>query len=225
MMPGEDRKAVGRRRSRRAELPCLSPSLESRRARNQVVHRFPNEPVPNARRPALEYRRHLRRRHRVGLRACAALAPEGIAFDCRGWLGRRLRAAECNRYSGRASLLLSRRNERSRPNAKFTACCRHRSLYALTGIQILRINTLYQLYADKLAGFDPAIAVDESSRVHRLSPLRASESANIRTPLIRVLWIWEQIPGAKRFSINLVCNIRSRARYCAERNDPRTSLR
>jgi rhamnulokinase len=28
-------------------------------------------------------------------------------------------------------------------------------LYALTGIQILRLNTLYQLFADKLAGYDP----------------------------------------------------------------------
>ncbi len=28
-------------------------------------------------------------------------------------------------------------------------------IYSLTGIQILRLNTLYQLYADKIAGFDP----------------------------------------------------------------------
>ncbi len=32
-------------------------------------------------------------------------------------------------------------------------------LYGLTGIQILRINTMYQLFADKLAGCDPALAV------------------------------------------------------------------
>ena len=53
-------------------------------------------------------------------------------------------------------------------------------LYSLTGVQIIRINTLYQLYADKLARFEtraPWINIPEFMS-HRLGGKRVSEYTN-----------------------------------------------
>ena len=63
------------------------------------------------------------------------------------------------------------------------------SLYSLTGIQILRLNTLYQLYADKLAGCDlslPWLNLPEFI-TYRLCGRRVSEYTNAtHTALVKL---------------------------------------
>ena len=88
-----------------------------------------------------------------GLRLCAEAAPEGIlSIAVDGWAvdyvrlqsdGRPLENPFCHR------------DERTvRATEKVHGLLKPDRLYALTGIQILGLNTLYQLYADKLAGID-----------------------------------------------------------------------
>jgi rhamnulokinase len=87
----------------------------------------------------------------AGLRSCAELAPEGIAsIGVTGWAvdyvrldreGRPLAAPFCYRDE--------------RTQAAMDAVHKllpEKRLYALTGVQIQPINTLYQLYADRQAG-------------------------------------------------------------------------
>lgn len=91
-----------------------------------------------------------------GLCACAALAPEGItSIGIDGW------AVDYVRLNGQgkpAALPFCYRDLRTEQSEiKAHSILPPKRLYALTGIQILRINTLYQLYADKLAGCDPRL--------------------------------------------------------------------
>ncbi len=63
---------------------------------------------------------------------------------------------------------------------QFTLLLPPSRLYSLTGIQILRLNTLYQLFADKLAGFDaraPWVNLPEFI-TYRLCGKRVSEYTN-----------------------------------------------
>lgn len=115
----------------------------------------------------------------AGLRACAARAPEGIAsLAVDGWavdyvrLGRRGEAI--------ALPFCYRDTRTEKAESEVHAVLPSSRLYSLTGIQILRINTLYQLYADKLADCDahmPWINLPEFIS-YRLSGKRVSEYTN-----------------------------------------------
>ncbi|HKT46523.1 MAG TPA: rhamnulokinase family protein [Candidatus Acidoferrales bacterium] len=115
-----------------------------------LVHRFVNSPISSAN--GLRWDAEGIYRGIVhGLRQAASRAPEGIAsIGIDGWAvdyvrldqdGAALEAPYCYRD----------------PRTETAAARVHEilpadRLYSLTGIQILRINTVYQLYADKLAG-------------------------------------------------------------------------
>jgi len=118
-----------------------------------IVHRFPNGPVFSAGGLRWQIRR-IFEGVTAGLRMCASAAPEGIAsIAVDGWgvdyvrldrAGELLADPFCHRdeRAERAMRALVRRITPER-------------LYALTGIQLLALNTLFQLYADNLAGVDP----------------------------------------------------------------------
>ncbi len=92
-----------------------------------------------------------------GLRRCAAIAEEGIAaIGVTGWAVDYVRlqaASEAGAVSGVTGDPFCYRDARTGPAMEAV----HRRippdrLYALTGIQVLALNTLYQLYADGMSG-------------------------------------------------------------------------
>ncbi len=89
-----------------------------------------------------------------GLKKCAAIATEGIrSIAVDGW------AVDYVRVDASGQPLADPfcyRDERGieAERAVYERCAPAR-LRELTGVQLIRINTLYQLYADKLAGTDP----------------------------------------------------------------------
>jgi rhamnulokinase len=121
----------------------------------ELVHRFPNAPISanDSLRWDIEA---IFSGVATGLRACAALPPEGIAsIGIDGW------AVDYVRLDSQGSPIALPFCYRD-PRTEQSEIAVHsilplERLYALTGIQILRINTLYQLYADKLAGCDPRL--------------------------------------------------------------------
>jgi rhamnulokinase len=89
----------------------------------------------------------------AGLRACADLAPSGIAaVGVDGW------AVDYVRLNPQGQMVenpFCYRDERTlKAEREINSRISVERLYALTGIQQLRINTLYQLYADGLEGMD-----------------------------------------------------------------------
>ncbi len=122
--------------------------------RAQLVHRFPNAPVATAQGlvwplEAIEGGMF------AGLAQCAALAPEGIrsvAID--GWAVDYVR---CGADGAATAQPFCYRDERTLAAEQAThATTPAATLRALTGVQIQRINTAYQLVADKLAGNEPS---------------------------------------------------------------------
>ncbi|HMI50568.1 MAG TPA: rhamnulokinase family protein [Candidatus Saccharimonadales bacterium] len=115
----------------------------------------------------------------TGLNSCAVRAPEGIAsVAIDGW------AVDYVRLDSKGdplALPFCYRDERTeKSEVAVHAIMPAAGLYALTGIQIMRLNTLYQLYADKLAGRDvhtPWINLPEFM-AYRLCGKRASEYTN-----------------------------------------------
>ena len=117
-----------------------------------LVHRFPNGPVEhNGLRWPL---RSIENGIDEGLRRCAELAPEGVrsvAVD--GWAVDYVRLDENNQpleepfcYRDERTLAAEEQLHREVPADR---------LRELTGVQIARINTLYQLRADAAAGLPP----------------------------------------------------------------------
>lgn len=126
----------------------------------QLVHRVANAPVASG--------NHLRWNLSLlcsaadeGMRRCSAIATEGIAtVGVTGWAVDYVRLNGSPRTSSSDPARLTPiadpfcyRDTRTRPamealHAKIPA----ERLYALTGIQVLPLNTLYQLYADGIAG-------------------------------------------------------------------------
>lgn len=121
----------------------------------QLVHRFPNNPLEESVGLVWDIDAIISQIE-TGLRMCAELAPEGIAaigVDC--W------AVDYVRLDSHGNLLVKPfcyRDERNVEAEKrvYNQISADR-LYALTGIQLLRFNTLFQLYADGLSGM-PASA-------------------------------------------------------------------
>jgi rhamnulokinase len=178
MMLGEDRKAVVA-----VDLgaqSCRVSLLRWNRGGPEitVVHRFTNEPISTN--EGLRWNLDaICEGVRVGLRACSPLAPEGIAsIGVDGWAVDYVRL---NAEGSPVALPFCYRDERTeRAEREVHSLLPASQLYALTGIQILRINTLYQLYADKLAGFDPGLSWINLPEfiAYRLSGKRVGEYTN-----------------------------------------------
>jgi rhamnulokinase len=115
-----------------------------------IVHRFPNAPWD---RGAAGIRWNLTRICReleFGLRSCADRVPEGIAgIGVTGWGVDYVRV---NRDGSPVEEPFCYRDPRNGPAMDAVhAVISPAQLYAGTGVQIQPINTIYQLYADKLA--------------------------------------------------------------------------
>ncbi len=121
----------------------------------EVIHRFANEPH----RIGDELRWDIRAIFdgiRTGLHRCCVSAPEGIAsIAVDGWAVDYVRLDSAGNPVAPPFCYRDVRTEVA--EKKVHALLPPSRLYSLTGIQVLRINTLYQLYADKIAGLDPAL--------------------------------------------------------------------
>jgi rhamnulokinase len=144
----------------------------------EVIHRFPNAPVSTN--DGLRWDiQAIFDGVLTGLRACATRAPEGIAsIAVDGWAVDYVRL---DATGNPVALPFCHRDPRTETaERKVHSILPPSRLYSLTGIQILRINTLYQLYADKLAGYDtgvPWLNLPEFI-TYRLSGKRVSEYTN-----------------------------------------------
>ena len=118
----------------------------------QVVHRFPNAPMEANSELHWDIQA-IFSGVKKGLRSCAELAPEGIAsIGVDGWAVDYVRLDQNGSALGNPFCYRDARNVHAAEKFhEFFPCD---ELYALTGIQLLSLNTLYQLYADKLAGLD-----------------------------------------------------------------------
>lgn len=119
----------------------------------RMVHRFTNGPVSEDHSLRWDLTRICRELFR-GLRQCAGLAPEGIAsIGVTGWAVDYVRL---DRHGNLHSQPFCYRDPRT---AHAMAEVHQRIppdiLYTITGVQIQPINTVYQLYADHLAGIPP----------------------------------------------------------------------
>jgi rhamnulokinase len=121
----------------------------------QIVHRFPNAPWDQG---AAGVRWNLRRICQeldAGLRTCANLAPEGIAsIGVTGWGVDYVRLGADGQPTAAPFCYRDPRNVPAMEAVH--AIVPAAQLYAKTGVQIQPINTIYQLYADQLAGATPA---------------------------------------------------------------------
>lgn len=153
----------------------------------EVIHRFPNAPVST--RDGLRWDiETIFNEVKNGLCACAARAPEGISsIAVDGWA---VDYARLDESGNPVALPFCYRDERTEKAEKEVhSLILPSSLYSLTGIQILRLNTLYQLYADKLAGCDlslPWLNLPEFI-TYRLCGRRVSEYTNAtHTALVKL---------------------------------------
>lgn len=143
-----------------------------------LIHRFPNAPVATG--AGLRWDlKAIFEGVKEGLQLSAEAAPEGIeSIGVDGW------AVDYAHLDDNGKLLENPFCYRDERTTKATAEV-HRligpeKLYSLTGIQLLSLNTLYQLYADKLAGLDPRVTwVNIPEYVtHLLGGERVSEYTN-----------------------------------------------
>jgi rhamnulokinase len=144
----------------------------------EVLHRFANEPIST--KDGLRWDiEAIFEGIKTGLHACAAAAPEGIAsIGVDGWAVDYVRLNSAGDPIAPPYCYRDARTEKAENEVH--ALLPPPQLYSLTGIQILRINTLYQLYADKLAGSDPRLAWVNLPEfiTYRLCGRRVSEYTN-----------------------------------------------
>ena len=116
----------------------------------RMVHRFANRPVQRGEGLYWDLGRILGELER-GLRQCAELAPEGIAsLGVTGWAVDYVRLNAQGRPRAQPFCYRDPRAGRAMEEAH-----RHipaQRLYAITGVQVQPINTVYQLYADRRSG-------------------------------------------------------------------------
>ncbi|HVH89030.1 MAG TPA: rhamnulokinase family protein [Terriglobales bacterium] len=144
----------------------------------QLVHRFSNGPVQDGNKLTWDIERIIQGVIE-GLCCCAEIAEEGIAsIGVDGWAvdyvllgddGKPLREARCYR---------DERTIKAEAQVQQLISCEE--LYKLTGIQFLRFNTIYQLFADQHEGIDPhARWINLPEYVlYRLGGQRAAEYTN-----------------------------------------------
>jgi rhamnulokinase len=120
----------------------------------EVVHRFANGPVSSEN--GLHWNiEEIWEGVQAGVRACATLAIEGVAsIGVDGWAVDYVRMHESGYPEANPFCYRDVRTEQA--EREVHALIPSARLYELTGTQILRINTLYQLFADKLTGKDVA---------------------------------------------------------------------
>jgi len=119
----------------------------------QVMHRFPNGPIATQEGLRWDIGR-IFDGVQDGLRLCAEAAPEGIAsVGVDGWAVDYVRLDENG--EALADPFCYRDERTQKAEKKVHEIVSPSRLYSLTGIQLLGLNTLYQLYADKLAGGCP----------------------------------------------------------------------
>jgi rhamnulokinase len=153
----------------------------------EVVHRFANAPISTY--DGLRWNIETIFDGIVeGLRCCDLRAPGGIAsIAVDGWAVDYLRLDARGNPVALPYCYRDPRTEEAERQVHSILSPSH--LYSLTGIQILRLNTLYQLYADKLAGFDPRLPWLNLPEfiTYRLSGRRASEYTNAsHTALVQI---------------------------------------
>ena len=115
-----------------------------------MVHRFANGPVSND--SGLHWNLdHICHELDLGLRQCAELAPEGIAsIGVTGWAVDYVHLDSQGKPIGQPFCYRDPRNVQAMEEVHKRLPAE--KLYAITGVQIQSINTVYQLYADKLGG-------------------------------------------------------------------------
>jgi rhamnulokinase len=125
-------------------------------AKVHLVHRYPNGPVERNGHLYWQLER-LYRGAEEGLRLCAKLLPDGnsaidsVGVD--GWAVDYVRLDATGQPLDDPFCYRDPRTETAMEEV-WTQIAQER-LYELTGIQFLRFNTLYQLYADRRDGLDP----------------------------------------------------------------------
>ena len=125
-------------------------------ARLQCVARFANRPHLQADGHLVWDLETLQAEIEAGLRACAALAPDGIAaIGIDGWAVDYVRLGANGRPLAPPFCYRDLRTEHAM--AEVWARMPRARLYELTGIQFLRFNTLYQLHADRRDGLAPGV--------------------------------------------------------------------
>ncbi len=144
----------------------------------ELIHRFSNAPVSTD--DGLQWNiGKIFDGVMTGLRSCATHAPEGIAsIAVDGWAVDYVRL---DKHGNPVALPFCYRDPRTeKAENEVHSVLSPSRLYSLTGIQILRLNTLYQLYADKLAGLDPRLPWVNLPEfiTYRLSGKRVSEYTN-----------------------------------------------
>jgi len=118
----------------------------------EVIHRFSNAPISTD--TGLYWNiEAIFEGVSTGLRMCAEAAPEGIAsIGVDGWAVDYVRLRSDGSPFGNPFCYRDERTANAM--AEVHRLISPDRLYSLTGIQLLSLNTLYQLYADKLAGID-----------------------------------------------------------------------
>jgi rhamnulokinase len=140
-----------------ADLGALSCRVSLLRRKQRVpeitlIHRFPNSPIVTQNGLRWDVRRILNG-VTEGLRLCGQAAPEGIAsVAVDGWAVDYVRLGPDGNPVADPFCYRDPRNVAAMEQVHRLIC--PEELYSLTGIQLLSLNTLYQLYADKLADLD-----------------------------------------------------------------------
>jgi rhamnulokinase len=143
-----------------------------------LVHRIPNGPVAQGE----QLRWNLQAIWagvEDGLRSCAGIAAEGIAsIAVDGWATDYVRLNEEGLASTDPYCYRDPRTIAAERAVHERIDGRH--LYALTGLQRLRFNTIYQLYADQMAGMPAAVPWINLPEylLYRLGGRRVSEYTN-----------------------------------------------
>jgi rhamnulokinase len=144
----------------------------------QVVHRSPNSPRNTPQGLCWDAEK-IFNGIQTGIQLAAQHASEDIAsIAIDGWAVDYVRLQSNGQPAADPFCYRDPRSEKA--EQKVHAIISPEKLYSLTGVQIIRINTLYQLYADKLAQFDtraPWINVPEFMS-HCLGGRRVSEYTN-----------------------------------------------
>src|SRR6266403_3376056 len=153
----------------------------------QVMHRFANGPIATQEGLRWDIER-ICDGVKDGLRLCAEAAPDGIAsVGVDGWAVDYVRL---NENGDAIADPFCYRDERTQDAEKRVQQIIPPSrLYALTGIQLLGLNTIYQLYADKLAGRNSRSAWLNLPEyvIFRLGGQRVAEYTNAtHTQLVRL---------------------------------------
>jgi rhamnulokinase len=143
----------------------------------RMVHRFANGPVADGAHLRWDLERIGGELER-GLRICAEIATEGIAsLGVTGWAVDSVRLDAAGKPQAQPFCYRDARHARAMERVH--AIVPAEELYARTGVQVQALNTIYQLYADKLAGAPEAPWVQLPEYIlHWLGAPRVAEWTN-----------------------------------------------